>query len=189
MLISVDFAALNLKRGIEKMQKGDVVEGIGAFAAVGNAGIKDGYFLLGWFFAYGYGVDTNLSIADKYLKLSGYNDKYDIHFIVGLSESEFISYTNNMKEQLNQIVNVQINIMNSINSMNVNTMQNNAGVSSDTKCSRCGGMGVCKSCGNSGGSMEYVDGYTGSGTKSWINCGECNGLKHCRVCHGRGYIY
>lgn len=68
------------------------------------------------------------------------------------------------------------------------TVKNNGNSSSYVKCSRCGGTGVCKSCGNRRGSWEYVDHYTGSGKKAWINCGECNGSKHCRICHGKGRL-
>lgn len=60
--------------------------------------------------------------------------------------------------------------------------------SSRVTCSRCGGSGVCKSCGNTGGRWEYVDDYTGSGAKSFINCGECNGRRQCPICYGRGYL-
>lgn len=67
---------------------------------------------------------------------------------------------------------------------------NNVGssTSSRVRCSRCGGSGVCKGCGNTGGSWQYVDGYTGSGAKSFINCGECNGRRQCPICYGRGYL-
>lgn len=75
---------------------------------------------------------------------------------------------------------------------NINSGSMGSGSSSSTStyipCSRCGGTGICKSCGGQRGRWEYVDGYTGSGAKSFINCGECNGSGKCPICYGRGKL-
>lgn len=57
-----------------------------------------------------------------------------------------------------------------------------------TTCSRCGGSGICHGCGGGKGSWEYIDHYTGDGTKGYIPCGECRGSGKCPICYGRGKL-
>ena len=64
----------------------------------------------------------------------------------------------------------------------------NGSGSSRITCSRCGGSGICHGCGGGKGSWEYIDHYTGDGTKGYIPCGECRGSGKCPICYGRGKL-
>lgn len=60
--------------------------------------------------------------------------------------------------------------------------------SSDSRCSICGGSGVCSSCNGRGGSWQDTGYYIGEDSKSWIPCPSCNGSKQCFNCYGRGRL-
>lgn len=55
-----------------------------------------------------------------------------------------------------------------------------------TKCSVCGGSGVCRSCNGRGGEWRDTGYYTGSDVRSWIECPSCRGNTRCYMCHGSG---
>ena len=63
---------------------------------------------------------------------------------------------------------------------------NNDSSPSGSRCTICGGTGVCTSCNGRGGSWQDTGYYIGEDIKSWINCGSCNGSKKCFNCYGTG---
>ncbi len=60
--------------------------------------------------------------------------------------------------------------------------------SSSSRCSFCGGTGVCSSCNGRGGSWQDTGYYVGDNSQSWINCPSCRGSKQCFNCHGTGRL-
>ena len=179
-----------MRDGLQMVLNGDT-DGIGLIGLVANENRDEAWFLLGCLYSYGVGVERNLAMGDYCFECSGYKE-YKAKEVAAVEEEVFYKQMWAFVQSMTNSIIVKQSILNdTYNNGNYNPYSGSSpsGSSSGTKCSRCGGTGVCKSCGNKGGSMEYVDDYTGSGAKSWISCGECNGLKHCRVCHGRGYIY
>lgn len=57
-----------------------------------------------------------------------------------------------------------------------------------TRCSTCGGSGVCTSCQGKGGHFEDTGYYIGEYSPSWIPCPSCNGSRKCYMCYGTGYL-
>lgn len=57
-----------------------------------------------------------------------------------------------------------------------------------TRCSTCGGSGVCTSCRGKGGKFEDTGYYTGEYSPSWIPCPSCNGSRKCYMCYGTGHL-
>lgn len=55
-----------------------------------------------------------------------------------------------------------------------------------TRCSVCGGSGICRSCNGRGGEWRDTGYYTGSDVRSWIECPSCRGNTRCYMCHGSG---
>lgn len=78
------------------------------------------------------------------------------------------------------------NVYNGGGNYNSGGSGSNSSGSTYTRCTTCGGSGVCQSCGGRGGSYQDTGYYTGSGNKSWISCSSCNGNKRCFMCHGTG---